>query len=184
MTTPSDVWVQVTSANSSSERRLPLSWSVAVLKARLEPITGIPRSSQRLILRRGGDGLVSVNEGGGDGRAAQTGQVIEAADEEDTTLEHFRLTRGCEIYVCMALTRWLRDPALALLLGLGTGFVWMRCFWMQRLVLKPFLQARVEDVGPISLGRHVQRIMSLTMLVSKENSLHNFLFAVSQFCNF
>lgn len=99
MTAPSDVWVQLTSANSSSERRLPLSWTLAVLKARLEPITGIPRSSQRLILRRGGDGVVPANEDGDDGRAAHTGQVIEAPDEDDTTLEHFRLTKGCEIYI-------------------------------------------------------------------------------------
>ena len=126
MTAPSDVWVQLTSANSSSERRLPLSWTLAVLKARLEPITGIPRSSQRLILRRGGDGVVPANEDGDDGRAAHTGQVIEAPDEDDTTLEHFRLTKGCEIYVCMARAWWVRDSVLAPL-GLGIEFVWMRC---------------------------------------------------------
>ncbi len=83
-----DIPLQITSPNTSSERRIPVSWTIARLKAKLEPVTGIPPSAQRLVLRRGA--------GGG---AEQSQEVIEAPDEENTTLEGWNLGRGMEIYV-------------------------------------------------------------------------------------
>ena len=51
MNTPRDVPLFITSAASSSERRITPSWTVAHLKAKLEPVTGIPPASQKLSLR-------------------------------------------------------------------------------------------------------------------------------------
>ncbi|KAK9390504.1 CAP Gly-rich domain-containing protein [Lipomyces mesembrius] len=45
-----DILLLVTSENTSSERRISPHWTLAHLKSRLEPITGIPASSQRLSL--------------------------------------------------------------------------------------------------------------------------------------
>ncbi len=84
-----DIPLQITSPNTSSERRIPVSWTIARFKAKLEPVTGIPPSAQRLVLRRGAGG----------GAAEQSQEVIEAPDEENTTLERWNLGRGMEIYV-------------------------------------------------------------------------------------
>ncbi|KAK9248488.1 CAP Gly-rich domain-containing protein [Lipomyces tetrasporus] len=43
-----DIPLLVTSQNSSSERRISPHWTLAHLKSRLEPVTGIPSFSQRL----------------------------------------------------------------------------------------------------------------------------------------
>ncbi|KAK9366499.1 CAP Gly-rich domain-containing protein [Lipomyces kononenkoae] len=45
-----DIPLLVTSQNTSSERRISPLWTLAQLKSRLEPITGIPSDSQRLSL--------------------------------------------------------------------------------------------------------------------------------------
>ncbi|KAF2219298.1 CAP Gly-rich domain-containing protein, partial [Elsinoe ampelina] len=50
MASPNDITVLVISPNSRSERRLQPSWSLDQLRTKLEPITGIPASSQRLAI--------------------------------------------------------------------------------------------------------------------------------------
>lgn len=120
----SEIPILVTSAHSSSERRINPTWTVARLKTRLEPVTGIPASSQRLTLFRSprtgrkpnNVGSTTSDEAGGgsvvdDGRTPNEpdrdeGVVIEAADEDEeedeeekTTLGQWRLAKGMEIYV-------------------------------------------------------------------------------------
>ncbi len=45
-----DIPLLIRSDNSSSERRISPAWSLAHLKSRLEPITGVPAACQRLSL--------------------------------------------------------------------------------------------------------------------------------------
>lgn len=78
-----DVPLIITSPNSSSERRISPSWSIAHLKTRLEPITGVPASSQKLSLRFG----------------SQDAVALVAADEEQTCLAAFPLQPYAEITV-------------------------------------------------------------------------------------
>jgi hypothetical protein len=78
-----DIPLLVKSADSGSERRINPSWSVAHLKTRLEPITGIPASAQKLSLRIGSRDAVP----------------IEASDEENTQLSSFPLQAYAEIFV-------------------------------------------------------------------------------------
>ncbi|KAF2491830.1 hypothetical protein BU16DRAFT_585013 [Lophium mytilinum] len=78
-----DVPILITSANSSSERRVTPSWSIAHFRTRLEPITGIPASAQKLSLRVG----------------SQDAIAIEAADEDTTQLAAFPLQAYAEIHV-------------------------------------------------------------------------------------
>lgn len=84
-----DIPLLIASANSSSERRITPAWSVAQFKARLEPITGIPASAQRLTLRIG----------------SQDPVAMEATDEEATQLASFPLQAYAEIYVSVFRTR-------------------------------------------------------------------------------
>lgn len=81
--TAGDVPLQITSENSSSERRISPSWTIGQLKAKLEPVTGIPPLSQKLSLRHGSGQSVP----------------IEAADEENTQLASFPLAPYAEIHV-------------------------------------------------------------------------------------
>ncbi|KAF2861182.1 hypothetical protein K470DRAFT_257091 [Piedraia hortae CBS 480.64] len=76
-----DIPLLITSPNSRTERRITPSWTLTHLKSRLEPITGIPRSSQKLIL--------------------QTSPPIPlVSPTEDTTpLSIFPLTPGLELQV-------------------------------------------------------------------------------------
>ena len=46
-----DVPLLIISTASSSEKRITPSWSIALLKSKLEPVTGIPPSAQKLTLR-------------------------------------------------------------------------------------------------------------------------------------
>ncbi|KAF2118982.1 CAP Gly-rich domain-containing protein [Lophiotrema nucula] len=78
-----DVPLLISSPNSSSERRVTPSWSVAHFKTRLEPITGIPAGSQQLTLRVGSQDAVAIT----------------AADEEQTQLAAFPLQPYAEITV-------------------------------------------------------------------------------------
>ncbi|KAK7533914.1 CAP Gly-rich domain-containing protein [Phyllosticta citribraziliensis] len=78
-----DVPLLISSPNSASERRITPSWSIANLKTRLEPVTGIPASTQSLSLRIG----------------SQQPIPIEAADEDATQLSSFPLQPYAEIYV-------------------------------------------------------------------------------------
>jgi hypothetical protein len=82
-----DVPLLVSSPNSSSERRISPSWTIAHLKSRLEPITGVPASSQQLSLRV----------------ASQDALPITAADEEQTRLTSFPLQPYAEIIVSASL---------------------------------------------------------------------------------
>jgi hypothetical protein len=81
--TAADIPLLISSENASSERRISPAWTLALFKGRLEPITGIPASCQRLSLRV----------------ASQTPQIIEAADEESALLSHWPLQAYAEIHV-------------------------------------------------------------------------------------
>lgn len=83
MTTLADVPLIVVSDNASSERRITPAWSIDQLKTKLEPITGVPPSSQRLSLKTAGRESIP----------------IEAADEENTYLASFPLTPYAELHV-------------------------------------------------------------------------------------
>lgn len=86
--TAADIVLHVRSENSSSERRVNPSWSIAAFKTRLEPITGIPSSAQRLRLKLPG---------------AQPSTPIEGADEESTQLSSFAFQTYAEIIVGLFL---------------------------------------------------------------------------------
>lgn len=84
--TLADVPLLITSANSSSERRINPSWTIAHLKDRLEPITGVPAASQRLSLKV----------------ASQSVKAIEAVDETSAQLVSWPLQAYAEIHVGLA----------------------------------------------------------------------------------
>ena len=95
-----DVPLLISSPNSSSERRISPSWTIAHLKSRLEPITGVPACSQQLSLRV----------------ASQDAVPIAAADEEQTRLTSFPLQPYAEITVSASLNLSLlsiTSPVLA-----------------------------------------------------------------------
>lgn len=79
-----DVPLQVISENSASERRITPSWSVSTLKAKLEPVTGIPPSAQKLSLKTS---------------AGSEPVPVEAADEDATRLSDFPLAPYAELHV-------------------------------------------------------------------------------------
>lgn len=79
-----DVPLYVVSDNTSSERRINPSWTISTLRTKLEPITGIPPSTQRLSLKTssGADPI-----------------PIEAHNEDDTYLSSFPLAPYAELRV-------------------------------------------------------------------------------------
>jgi len=83
MLTARDIPLLITSAASSSERRITPSWTIAELKAKLEPVTGIPPSAQKLLLRT----------------ADQQERPIEADNEEHVQVGQWPLTDYAEIHV-------------------------------------------------------------------------------------
>lgn len=83
--TAGDLPLQITSENSSSERRITPSWTIGQFKAKLEPITGIPPLSQKLTLKLG----------------SQQSVPLEAIDEENTQLGSFPLAPYAEIHVSL-----------------------------------------------------------------------------------
>lgn len=83
MATTPDVPARITSDNASAERRITLAWTVAHFKARLEPITGIPASCQRLTLTV----------------PPHPPQRIEAANEDATPLARWPFQADAEIHV-------------------------------------------------------------------------------------
>lgn len=87
MATAGDLPLLVRSENSSSERRVTPSWTIAQLKGRLEPVTGVPASCQRLTLNI----------------ASQPPQVIEAADEDSTQIAAWPLQAYAELQVGRSL---------------------------------------------------------------------------------
>ncbi|KAI1805742.1 CAP Gly-rich domain-containing protein [Daldinia bambusicola] len=78
-----DVPLQVISENSISERRITPSWSITQLKRKLEPITGIPPSFQRISLKT----------------ASKDSIPIEAADEDAVLLSNFPLSAYAELHI-------------------------------------------------------------------------------------
>jgi len=78
-----DVPLVIVSENARSERRVSPSWTISHLKDRLEPITGIPASSQRLTIKV----------------ASWPAEPLQAADEESTQLSNFPLQAYAEIQV-------------------------------------------------------------------------------------
>lgn len=51
MVTTRDIPMLITSTTASCERRITPSWTISQLKAKLEPVTGIPASFQQLTLQ-------------------------------------------------------------------------------------------------------------------------------------
>lgn len=84
MATTRDIPLLITSTASSSERRITLSWTIARLKTKLEPVTGIPPGSQRLSLRLPDQ---------------QQETVIQAEDEESVEIGRWPLVAYAEIKV-------------------------------------------------------------------------------------
>ncbi|KAI1781124.1 CAP Gly-rich domain-containing protein [Hypoxylon cercidicola] len=78
-----DIPLQVISENSVSERRITPSWSITQLKRKLEPVTGIPPSSQRISLKTPSKETIP----------------IEAADEDTTLLLSFPLSAHVELHI-------------------------------------------------------------------------------------
>ena len=83
MQTAGDIPLRITSENSSSERRINPSWTIGQLKAKLEPVTGIPPSSQTLTLKLG----------------SQQSVLVQAVDENNARLGQFPLAPYAEIHV-------------------------------------------------------------------------------------
>lgn len=81
--TERDIPLFVRSNNASCERRITPSWTLAQLKAKLEPITGIPPPYQSLQLKLPG----------------QDELAMEALDEEEVQLSGWSLQAYAEIYV-------------------------------------------------------------------------------------
>lgn len=83
-----DVPLIVVSDNVSSERRITPSWTIGQLKTKLEPITGVPPSSQRLSLKTAGGESIP----------------IESSDEDSTYLTEFPLSPYAELHVRLTLS--------------------------------------------------------------------------------
>lgn len=82
-----DIPVRITSSTVSAERRITPSWTIAQLKDKLELITGIPNSSQKLTLQHATDQEL----------------VIEAENEDQMQVGMFVQTAYTEIKVCNLL---------------------------------------------------------------------------------
>ena len=82
--TPQDVPLMVSSALATAERRITPSWTISQLKAKLEPVTGIPPASQQLVLRLPGQ---------------QPDVTVEAEHEDSVQIGRWPLSREAEINV-------------------------------------------------------------------------------------
>ena len=78
-----DVPLLILSDNARSERRISPAWTIAQLKGRLEPITGIPASAQKLTLKV----------------ASWPDQDLQTINEETTQLSSFPLQSYAELHV-------------------------------------------------------------------------------------
>lgn len=83
MATTHDIPMLITSTTASCERRITPSWTISQLKAKLEPVTGIPVSSQQLTLELPDHRNV----------------VIEAKDEDAVQVSTFELIAYAKINV-------------------------------------------------------------------------------------
>ena len=81
--TAHDIPLQISSENASAERRITPSWTITQLKGKLESVTGIPPSSQRLTLKL----------------PDRDGLPIEAKDEDSVQLARWPLQPYAEILV-------------------------------------------------------------------------------------
>lgn len=90
--TPTDISVIISTATHAdekdapslaTERRITPSWSISVLKAKLETMTGIPPGSQNLLFKSPG----------------QPDRWITGGDD-NRQIGEWGLVRGCEIVVC------------------------------------------------------------------------------------
>lgn len=79
-----DVPLVVISEFAQSERRITPSWSISQLKGKLETVTGVPPSCQRLSLKP---------------TAGAEAIAIEAPNEDDTHLSNFPLAPYAELHV-------------------------------------------------------------------------------------
>jgi len=89
-----DVPLYVIAEFSSSERRITPSWSIAQLKAKLEPITGIPPSCQVITLKTATNTEIPI---------------VASTTEESTYLFNFPLSPYAELHVSLRLS-CLRFP--------------------------------------------------------------------------
>lgn len=78
-----DVPLLVISDNATAERRITPSWTITQLRTKLEPITGVPPSFQKLVLKKPGTDSVSV----------------ESANEDGTYLSSYALVPYAELHV-------------------------------------------------------------------------------------
>lgn len=90
-----DILLFIRSSNASSERRITPAWTLAQLKTKLEPITGIPPSCQSLTLKLPGHDEVAM----------------EAQDEERVQLSNWSLQAYGEINVRESAFHWFKGPA-------------------------------------------------------------------------
>ena len=116
MATAQDIPLLIVSENSASERRISPSWTIAQLKGRLEPVTGVPATCQKLSLKIG----------------SQAAQPIEAADEETTILAAWPLQAYAELKVGIAdisafFPLWSRFPFCDMWLGIYMCVGGSRC---------------------------------------------------------
>jgi len=81
-----DIPILVTSPSTSSERRITPSWTLSQLKQKLEFVTGIPPSAQRVSWKAPG----------------ASGVPMEGENQE---LAQWGLVKGGEIEVCITFTR-------------------------------------------------------------------------------
>ncbi|OAA66471.1 hypothetical protein SPI_01047 [Niveomyces insectorum RCEF 264] len=89
-----DVPLLVISENAASERRITPAWSITQLKAKLEPITGIPPSAQRLFL------ATATTTTTTSAAATHADKIpLAAADEDATQLVQFPLRPYAELHV-------------------------------------------------------------------------------------
>ena len=83
MATERDIPMKICSPNASAERRITPSWTLAQLKGKLEPITGIPTGCQKLTLKVPGSPPVG----------------LESKEEERAELSRWNLVAQAEIKV-------------------------------------------------------------------------------------
>ena len=104
--TAMDITVTITSALTTSERRLSPSWTLTTLKQKLYPITGIPPSSQSLTLNSQPPIPLTPSPAHG---------------EDSTTLSSFNLQRGARIDVTDTRPPGMRLDAQSFTKALKSG---------------------------------------------------------------
>ena len=84
---PLDIPMIIRSDNIYCERRVSPSWTIAHFKSRLEPITGIPTSHQRVVI------LCNADDN------SNSKNVLESRDEHSSQLLEFELRPYGQIFV-------------------------------------------------------------------------------------